>query len=199
MNKIPLDLSFPARININFAISGEVEKVVRAMNAVFLAHGFNEIDFSERSNHLPHVTLLMGEVSSRLSLERIIASCRSFSLVNSSLQYKIGRPYWKKPSQRYLFLDVEPLEVFRTFRLALHSEIEHDIACEFHGGPRNPSHVTVGYGDNQRIPLSDVDMLYSELYSQANSLRICEAGKRGTCRDVFASFKLPVSTSAISS
>lgn len=188
-------LKFPARININFALSSEVERLVVAMNSAFLKNEFHEIDFSDRSDHLPHITLLMGRVSSQSAFERVIEKCRIFSATNEPIAYKIGRPYWKKPSLRYLFLDVDPLDVFRQLRLNLYSQISHEIACEFHGGPKNPSHITVGYGDACRVPLEQLENMYCELHAQAITLRICEAGNRGTCRDVLASFDFPMDTS----
>ena len=185
-----IDLSFPARINVNAPLPPSVAASVQKMNAVFLQAGFDEIDFSAGSPHLPHVTLLMGEVESASHFKELLARCERFASRNSSIAYSVGEPFWQKPALKFMFVDTNPLEKFKDFRVALYGEVQDIIRCEFYGGPENPSHITVGYGDSRRFPIAKVKDVYSSSSGVFDVIRICEAGERGTCHSSLAEFRL---------
>jgi hypothetical protein len=189
------NIPFPARININCPIPSDVDAVVRSINSRLLDDGFTDVDFSDDSPHLPHVTLLMGEVPSRSALEALLERCQHFAQSQSQFAYSLGPPYWKKPSLKFLFLDTLPLERFRRFRVDLLSELGGLIHCEFHGGPENPSHITAGYGDSRRLPSERLMPMYRRVDGIATHIRICEAGERGTCHSPIAEFALAASAS----
>jgi hypothetical protein len=182
------NLQFPARININFALSIDVEGYVRDLNDALLDKGLNEIDFSEDSDHLPHLTLLMGEVNSQMDLDELIAHCKDFQAKNASLDYELSAPFWKKPSQKFLFIDTLPTEAFRTFRVSLFEGLSGLLHCEFHGGPDNPSHITIGYGDSRKINLTQLTRMPAPRKLKTQSMRVCIAGERGTCHTILADF-----------
>lgn len=182
------NLQFPIRININFALSEDIEKYARELNEILLEQQYNEIDFSLTSDHLPHITLLMGEVDTSLALDELIRRCETFHASSMPIAYEISTPFWKKPSQKFLFIDTLPMEIFKRFRVSLYSELEGLLHCEFHGGPENPSHITIGYGDPRRIGLPQLARLKAPKNLQTQSMRICLAGERGTCHTVLAEF-----------
>lgn len=183
-------IPFPARININCPIPTVVAEVVESMNSRMVDSGFLDIEFSEHSPHLPHVTLLMGEVADRSALEELLRKSEQFASMQPSFGYSLGPPYWKKPSLKFLFMDTPPLERFRIFRAELFAQLNGLIKCEFHGGPENPSHITVGYGDSRRLPIERFLSLYRKVEGVASHIRICEAGERGTCHSPMAEFAL---------
>jgi hypothetical protein len=190
MNPSNFDLSFPARINVNAPLPASVTAVVQQMNEVFLRSGFDDIDFSDGSLHLPHVTLLMGEVASAAHFKELLEKCESFAGRHPAIPYSVGEPFWQKPALKFMFVDTNPLPLFKDFRVAFYNEVRDLIRCEYYGGPENPSHITVGYGDSRRLPLAKVKDAYRSTSGIANAIRICEAGERGTCHNALAEFRL---------
>ena len=184
------NLSFPARINVNAPLSSSVAASIQQMNAVFLQSGFDDIDFSTGSPNLPHVTLLMGEVASASHFKELLNKCERFSSNHSSISYSVGEPFWQKPALKFMFVNTDPLEQFKNFRIALYDEVQSLIRCEFYGGPENPSHITVGYGDSRRLPIAKVKAAYRSTSGVFDVIRICEAGERGTCHNSLAEFRL---------
>jgi hypothetical protein len=190
MNPSDFELSFPLRININAPLPASLTTMVQQMNEVFLRSDFDEIDFSSGSLHLPHVTLLMGEVASASHFKQLLEKCESFAGRHPAIPYSVGEPFWQKPALKFMFIDTNPLSLFREFRIALHNEVLDLIRCEYYGGPDNPSHITVGYGDSRRLPLVKVKDAYRSISGIANAIRISEAGERGTCHNALANFPL---------
>lgn len=180
------DLTFPLRVNINFALPEEVDVYVKRINDVVCQNGYNEISFRAGSDQLPHITLLMGEVAAGSSLTKLVEGCNEYSRTLMPLTFELSAPYWKAPSLKFLFLDTLPTENFRQLRLELYNSVSNVLTCEFHGGPENPSHITAGYGDSKRIALDHLIRIPRPQSSQTGSLRICLAGARGSCSDVLA-------------
>ncbi len=183
------NLTFPARINVNFELAADVDAYVRQLNGELLTAGFDEISFSNESKHLPHLTLLMGDVQSRSLLETMISKCESIFATSKRITYTLSPPFWKKPSQKFLFIDTLPTEVFRGFRIQLFGQIKDQISCEYHGGPENPSHITVGYGESKRVNLALLARIPAPAQARTGAMRICVAGERGTCSEAIASFQ----------
>ena len=177
-------LIFPSRINLNFKLTAEVKKHIIEMNSFFLRSGFNEIDFSEDSDHIPHITCLMGEVSSNIAFETLIDCLSEFCKSESPLDYTITSPYWQKPSRRFVFVDTEPNGYFRDFRRRMYVKLKKILSCEHYGGPENPSHITVGYAHKRNMNLASIHKKFHPLSSTASFIRVCKVGTRGTCHDV---------------
>lgn len=183
-----MNIEYPVRININSSLSPTVDHLVRTLNQCFLRAGCDDIDFSPSSSHIPHLTLLMGTVHDSRSLAEIGAHCEAFALHTRKIEFSLSKPFWKKPSLKFMFLDAEPYEPLKELRTQLLDELSGLIECEFHGGPENPSHITVGYGSERQVKLSQVRRLYSETVTELVDLRIALAGERGTCHSILESF-----------
>jgi hypothetical protein len=177
-------MNFPLRININFSLPDKLEGFVKDINNEFINEGYPDVDFVPEGSHLPHITLLMGTVNSKNDLDEILRKITIFKNEINPIEYTVGHPYWKEPSQKFAFVDTLPLEIFKKFRLKLLLNLNGLINCEFHGGPENPSHITVGYGDKKTIDLKQFVELTPKEGFITNSVRVCIAGERGTCSDI---------------
>lgn len=178
------EISYPARININFALPAEIEEYVVSLNRLLMNVGFNEIRFSGEDAHIPHITLLMGDVATHSHYEALVDACRGFAVGRDEVPYNLTKPYWKQPSRRFVFIDTVPLERFRTFRKQLDEFVRGLIECEQYGGPENPSHITVGYSDIRKFDLSSIAAPHKNQAGVGSVIRICRAGSRGTCIEV---------------
>lgn len=187
MSMLPID--YPVKININFMIEGEVATHILELNQKIVRNGHSDIDFSNSVGHLPHITLIMGEVGTKHKFENLVKLCGEFFKRKTAIPYHISQPYLKEPSQQYVFVDILPQAQFREFRLDLFDYVGEFIEYDDHGSPTNTTHITVGYykSNYRRIRLSCANM---QLEGVANSIRICEVGTYGTCVRTYQEIKI---------
>jgi hypothetical protein len=184
---------YPSKININLGLSNEVNDFCIAINQYIVSKGFNEINFQGDQHHLPHITLLMGEIKTENDYMSLIHICNLFSQKCKAINYEVSMPYWKKPLEKFVFVDVLPLEEFTKFRLDLYEDVKELIKCSTYGGPNSETHITVGYADSTEAKDLDLDIINSSSYGRlgvASSVRICKAGVHGTCNEIFNQFYL---------
>src|SRR3954470_19874900 len=127
------ELVFPCRLNVSFAITGDIDVYVRRLNAALVARGHDEIDFT-RGRATPHVTLLMGEMGSAMDARQLLGAVEHLSAGSAGLIYQVTPPYIRSGDRGFVFLDVAPAEPFTRMRLELHSTVGRILQCETHGG-----------------------------------------------------------------
>lgn len=81
----------------------------------------------------------MGAVSSERDLNVLKQRLHTLCSTHVPLDYAVTAPYWKEPLLTYIFLDVEPAESFRNFRVEMHDVLGNLIAYDDHGG-QSPAH-----------------------------------------------------------
>jgi hypothetical protein len=184
---------YPLKININLGLSNQINDFCIAINQYIVNEGYDEINFKEGPQHLPHITLLMGEIKTSDDYLNLIYICNLFSQKRKAIDYEVSRPYWKKPLEKFVFVDVLPLEEFTKLRLELYEDVKGLIKCSAYGGPNSETHITVGYADSTDAKDLDFNIVNSSSYKRlgvANSVRICRAGVHGTCSEIFNQFYL---------
>ena len=190
MRKMNNPKIYPIKININLALSYDVEQFCRSVNQAMVEEGLNDINF-KNDNHIPHITLLMGHIRSESDYLKLIQSCSDFASLKSEIKYKISKPYWKKPLENFVFVNILPLEEFGKFRLSLDASIKGLIDYSDHGSPDSLTHITLGYSG---LKNPDNEMLIASFLNTpsgvADSIRICRAGSHGTCNEIFNEFHL---------
>jgi hypothetical protein len=179
---------FPMRANINFALDGAALRYAKMLNATVCDDGYDEIAFSGKQAVIPHITLLMGEINSREHFDSLSKILRAFSTALSPLTYTFSRPYLRCPSQHFIFVDTLPREDFRHLRIGLYDRVNEFIECEFHGGPDNVSHVTVGFAGDIYPNIPALCAIKPPNGGMAETIQICLAGKRGTCTTVLEKY-----------
>jgi len=167
-------------------LSDEVLKEVRRLNSIIVGDGFREIDFSDHSEPIPHITLLMGEIDNEEDLNGLIQTLERFSLHQPPIKYKISQPYLRPPSRNFIFVDTVPQKAFRLLRRKLHEALSDYIDCELHGGPDNVSHITLGYAHRAYPGIGKLIKNAVSAGGVANTFQVAETGKRGTCRRLIA-------------
>jgi hypothetical protein len=180
---------YPLKININLELSNEVKDFCIAINQYIVNEGFNEINFQGFQQQLPHITLLMGEIKTQDDYLNLIRICNLFSQKCKTIE--VSMPYWKKPLEKFVFVDVLPLEEFTKLRLELYEDVKELIKCSAHGGPSSETHITVGYADSidaKDLDLNIISLSSFERLGVASSVRICRAGVHGTCGEIFNQF-----------
>lgn len=181
-----LNLVFPLRTNVSFMLSNDVSEEVRRLNSIIVSDGFSEIDFSEVSPPIPHITLLMGEVDNARDLEALVEALGGFSRHQAAIRYEIAKPYLRRPSRNFVFVDTIPQKAFRLLRRKLHQSLSEFIDCDLHGGPENISHITLGYAHGVYPGISKLLKAARPTKGVADTFQIAETGKRGTCRRLIA-------------
>ncbi len=181
-----LNLVFPLRTNISFMLSHDVKEEVRTLNSIIVKDGFTDIDFSAVSAPIPHITLLMGEVDHAQDLEALVEALRGFRGHHAAIRYELGKPYLRGPSRNFIFVDTIPQAAFRLLRLELHQLLSDFIDCDLHGGPKNVSHITLGYAHGVYRGIQKLIQVAKTVMGIAETFQIAETGKRGTCRRLIA-------------
>src|SRR5689334_13556253 len=179
-------LVFPLRANISFTLSHDVREEVLKLNSIIVRDGFSEIDFSGPSAPIPHITLLMGEVDSADDLKALIEALQYFGQHHEPISYEIGRPYLRRPSRNFIFVDTLPQSEFRLFRLELHQILSKFIDCDLHGGPKNISHITLGYAHGVYPGIDNLIQVARPAKGIADTFQIAKTGQRGTCLGAIA-------------
>jgi hypothetical protein len=77
----------------------------------------------------------------------------------------------------------------------MHDVLGNLIEYDDHGGPGNPSHITVGYCDNRSIDLTGLGRDVQLPSGSGSLVRLSVAASRGTCRAVIGMFSLGAVTS----
>lgn len=174
-------MKFPKCLNICLELNESLRRSITEINDVIVADGFSEISFAPPSDHIPHVTLLMGEVEGEGDFINLTRAVTDFAACQSPFDYSLSKPYLKRPSQHFIFVDTLPQDHFKAFRRSLHDSSGEYMECEHHGGPDNPSHITVGYAKPIYSRLGRLASRFRRTKGRAENIQICEAGRRGTC------------------
>ena len=189
-NKNVTENTYPLRLNISFELSPAVEEKVVSANHKLVNLGYKEINFQPDGGAIPHVTLLMGDVASRADFERLQQILVAFAKREKSIHYVVQRPYLKLPSKSFIFVDVEPAETFRLLRHRLFEQVNQLLAFEYHGGPDNVSHITLGYARPSLASVGKISQEFeSDLNGIASALALSRVGNRGACIEKFAVFR----------
>lgn len=159
---------------------------VRKLNSIIVHDGFGEINFSRAAAPIPHITLLMGDVDNANDLAALIETLQDFARNHTGICYEIGRPYLRRPSRNFIFVDTIPQKAFRLLRLELHQSLSRFIDCELHGGPKNISHITLGYAHGVYPGIHKLVRAANSVKGTADTFQVAETGKRGTCRQLIA-------------
>jgi hypothetical protein len=176
------NLAFPLRANVGFSLEGELDLYTRALNAILVAHGHVEINFT-RGCAVPHFTLLMGKVGDQIQLRRLMEAVAHFTDQHDPVEFDVSAPHFSDKDEGYIFLNVIPQGPFRDLRLALHTAVNGFLDCEPHGGPTNVSHITVGYAGTVGFNIKELENLPKPATRGiARVIQITEVGARGTCK-----------------
>jgi len=180
----------PARINIGLLLDGEVLDFARRANRLIAQHG-GEFAFEPSGIAIPHITFLMGDVGSDSSLTEINAICADFASTVPRLSYTLSSARFADERRRYVFADVREQAVFLKHRRVLQARLASRLKLDHHGGPSNPSHITLGFIE-KGAPRSLLRDLPSPtgLRGKASILQIALTGRRGTCVRALATHQL---------
>jgi hypothetical protein len=135
----------------------------------------------------------MGEIRTEDDYLDLLHICNLFLQKRKAINYEVSMPYWKKPLEKFVFVDVLPLESFTKLRLDLYEDVKELIQCSTYGGPDSETHITVGYADSTDTKDLDLNIINSSSDKRlgvASSVRICRAGVHGTCSEIFNQFYL---------
>jgi len=183
-------MEFPLRVNISFMLCETIHAHVLSLNRLVVDAGYNEICFSGPDAVMPHITLLMGEVDTEDEYDLLAEELRVLAETMYPIQYRIGRPYLRQPSQHFIFVDVHPERKFRDYRVEMHADLGRYIECDHHGGPHNVSHITIGYCPIVYPGLQELVRKSNRLPGIADTIQLSVAGKRGTCVKKLHEFRL---------
>ena len=183
-------MNFPLRVNISLRLNPELEDMVRSLNRQIVERGYDGISFVDGSPHIPHVTLLMGEVTDAVDFGQLVSLCNDFAHLQKPFRYRVSKPYLMRPSQHFIFVDTLPQETFRVLRRSLHETAGEELECEHHGGPDNPSHITIGYAKPIYPDLDHLCESFQRTTGVAEEIQICRAGNYGTCIEILHKINL---------
>lgn len=180
---------YPIKINVNFALSFEIENFCKSVNQAMVEEGLDSINFNNFTS-IPHITLLMGNVKSANDYSELIQIYSNFVKSQSRIEYSISRPYWKEPLKKFVFVDVLPLDKFEEFRLNLDKNTKGLIDYSSYGGPDSSTHITLGYSNLENLDNNLISSFLPPSLGIADLMRICKAGNHGTCSEIFNNFNL---------
>lgn len=173
------------KININIAVTGSALEYAKFLNAVVVQQGSSDINFQQKA--IPHVTLLMGELSTGATLKAIITLLESQRHTFAPFLYNFSPPHLVKPGGKFCFLNITNNQPFFELKHRLADLLIGLVTFDFHGGPDNPPHLTFGYFNQPQVSLPVDALRPLEDGVLANCLQICSVGLRGTCTEILAS------------
>lgn len=130
-------------LNISVLLPEPLGEGVREVNREISRRLGSEIVFTGPGATIPHLTLLMGLVpagSEAALLEAVERWCAS-----SSAPRRIALTHTYMVDSRFVFVGVEPEEPIRRGRHDLAREVGPHLTPSEHGGPGNPTHLTLAH------------------------------------------------------
>jgi hypothetical protein len=172
------------RININLALDEISLDYCLGINAGIHTITDSQIVFSENSTMIPHITLVMGNLTGSYTVQDIAEEIKQAVKVPLVLNTVITSPYLEKNTNSFIFSDVIVDRDFIAFRQDLKKRMQNYLSNIFNP-PSSVPHISLGYITNKKREVQSYlegIQINHKLLSPA--IRISNVGVKGTCINV---------------
>lgn len=181
------------KLNIHLSLDQEAQRFCREVNAGIRSIVESTIIFDENSPMIPHITLVMGELSPSCTLADLSLLTTSISKRYFSLKIRFGKPYVENHKNTYIFMDAEHnhelLELRRDFaERALGS---HLLSSEKYSETPHLTLANIRATEKEAVG-AYLQSLQPALEVVCNAIEISHVGPKGTCIDSI--FIIPLKT-----
>ena len=185
MNKVFTQDDFPMRMNIHFCLEEPLSSEIKSLNKVLVTQG-SDIDFSKE--HIPHLTVLMGNVPSLENYTKILKGISEVASETKRQKITVTNPYIVTPKRNFLFMDVAPKNRIKYIKYAFFNKIKKYMRFDYYGMPKVSPHITLGYidtiTDEIGVRINEIRIEHSN--SVVSKIGISPASDKGTClKEVF--------------
>ncbi|GAB3787334.1 hypothetical protein GCM10027601_25950 [Nocardioides ungokensis] len=182
---------FPARVNVHSVIDGTLLTAVNEANGIIYSKWDGEILFEANGGRaIPHVTMLMGEVESAQAYDGIVQELARAASVALPATYGVGLPYLVSRNSGFIFVDVLPSDLWQERRLEIAGALGKWMKFDRHGGPRNVSHITLGYARTRPAGVSILAPAFAKASGADQVWQTSLVGDRGTAIKALDTFRL---------
>lgn len=181
----------PVKINIHIPIRGKLFSDCLEINKIINQKEKSAIDFSATSLQIPHLTLLMGTVYNKESLDNIFNTVAELSNKINPFVLPITNPYIKQPNNKYLFIDVKDNGTLEDFQNQLKRKINTEIECSRFGGINFEPHITLGYCASKFEKPMNFNLSIGEI--NIDAIEISLSGSKGSCIGSLRTFEFVTS------
>jgi len=179
-----------AKLNIHLTLSREALSYCQLVNNGIRQITNSIIIFDENSPMIPHISLIMGELDNKYTINDLIQKVKNFSLKTNSLHFHINPPYIENVRNRYIFSDVDCSDEFSILKKRLYKLLGSKILhCQT--DYTEIPHITLGHiEDKAEIVKNYLVDIKADFDFTSSSIEISEAGPKGTCINSLAIFEL---------
>ncbi|MBC7784274.1 MAG: 2'-5' RNA ligase family protein [Burkholderiales bacterium] len=178
-------------LNIHLHLPDAIAQLAISLNRKINKVASGEIHFSDPQQHIPHLTLTMGDLSQDVAVDTVLARARELAARLSQLRLATTHPYLARPSRKFVFLDVTPKPTVQEMKRSAYDAFSDLLTIPWAGQPDNDPHITVGY-ILQKQDVVETLLSQEQFSSQGDvvSIGVAEMGRRGTCVRLLQSFPL---------
>ena len=180
---------FPTKININIPADAFLSRYSLHQNERIVSRGFADIDF-RTSRQLPHLTLLTGMIQSEADFIRLKDIVLRVSKEHHPFSFNLTAPYIA-PGGHFCFVGVTVPAPFFALKRELAALATSFMSFDFHGGPENPPHLTLGYFNQKQSTLAPLALDEFVQESWACKIALSLSGNRGSCIRDLSVFDFP--------
>lgn len=177
------------KINLHLPVFGVINDFVLKSNKRILEITESEINFSPSSFQIPHITLAMGFIESIKDYENICYKLTDFVEHLPSLNLTFKQPYIKKPSNKYVFIDVNPANEIIMLKKELNSLIKSDFKSVKWDILNEPPHITIGYINGKQKEIESEFYQIPEVSMTVNQMNLSFTGNRGSVIGTLKEFR----------
>ena len=176
----PSEQDFPMQINIHFCLEKELYAEIKTLNQMLVVNG-SDIDFTKK--HIPHLTVLLGNVPSLQNYTEILKGISKIASQIKKQKIVIYNPYRVTPKKNFVFIDVAPKNKIKMIKYAFFDEIKKYMHFSYYGRPKVSPHITLGYIENlsDEIENTITNIRIKHTSSVISKIGISPASDKGTC------------------
>ncbi len=182
-------IEFPKRFNIHAQFDNCSLAQIVELNKEINRLCSSEIIFDQDSPHIPHITLLMGNLFDIESLNQVCNSLGRFAKETEEFTYSISKYKLMEPEKKYLFAFPEPSLIIYEIKKNLFKTVGEFLTFDKHGTQNTIPHLTLAYFKENNDTLAKV-IKFKRIIGKINKIAIAETGRKGTCVNIIEEFNL---------
>ncbi len=184
------DVHKGTKINIHFPLRGNLANFCIQLNQDIQKLIKSDIDFSNKSFHIPHLTLYMGYIN---NVEDFIEVLEKLHVISQKLRpqkFNLSSPYLKEPKLNYVFVDTDFSSEIITLKSSIKELCDTNIQpLEWNVVAEKP-HITLAYIKEDFKKVNEyLKSVHFVPALETSAIEISFCGIRGTCVGAIKSFE----------
>ena len=178
------------KLNIHLTVSPNVASYCREINRGVRRLTESFIDFEAAPPMIPHISLIMGILAEKRSLDALITEVKSNCARFGPLTFQVLNPYLEDVRNHYVFSDIVGNSDYEALKQTLQSSLKGTY-LEVQDDYTEAPHITLAHivSENEKVK-KYLNGVIANVVCVCDCIEISDAGPKGSCSNSL--FRLPL-------